>query len=185
MTLVLLVVTLPALAQMQMINPFAGRMGAMTPGSMAPYGSRAGAMPHMMQSTNGMMMRMRSSVSGMMDSLNTALGGQGEQSMMPPGMEGSQRHGMVPEEEGIEGEAPEMDAADEMFELIVGACAGGAFIGAFAAATAIPAAGPAAAAAAPAAVTALAAAIGIGCGLGIVTATISVGAVMGYREVAR
>ena len=185
LALVLLVLATPALAQMQMLNPFAGRMGGMLPGAMAPYGSQAGAMPQVMQSTNGMMMSMGSSMSGFMHRLASTFGIEGTQSSMPPGMEGIQRHAAPGGGEGIEGEIPMMEAGGEFVEVVVGACAGGAFIGVFAATTAVeagaPVVVPAAAAAAPLASTGLAAASGIGCGLGVVTLTVSLAAIFAYR----
>ena len=190
LALVLLVLAVPALAQMpmQMINPFAGRMGGMSPGAMAPYGSRAGAMPHVLNSTNGMTMSMGGSMSGFMDRLASAFGMEGIHTAMPTGMEGTGRHVVPGGEEGIEGELAETEVGGAFLELIVGACAGGAFIGVFAAATAVEAAAPvvapAAAAAAPLAITGLAAASGIGCGLGVVTVTVSLAAIFAYREIA-
>jgi hypothetical protein len=183
----------PALAQMQMVNPFAGRIGAMGPRNMAPYGSRAGVIPHVMQSTNGMAMSMRNSVAGAMNTLAEAVGLESPMSRTARTMEHAPIGHVAPGGEGGgeggEIEGPEVEVGDELLELVVGACAGGAFIGAFAAATAVPALGaaaaPAAAAAAPLALTALASAMGIGCAIGVVTATVSVGAVLGYREAAR
>lgn len=83
--------------------------------------------------------------------------------------------------ESLEAEGLDVDVMEGLVELVVGACAGGAFI-----ATAAPAVAPAAgamiaAAATPFTVVAFATAMGIGCGIGIATATASVGAVLGFR----
>jgi hypothetical protein len=95
---------------------------------------------------------------------------EGTQSAMPPGMEGVQRHAAPRGKDGIEGEVPEGEARGEFFEVIIGACAGGAFIDVFAAA--------------PPAITGFAATSGIGCGLGVVTVTVNLAAIFAYREIA-
>lgn len=187
LVVVLCLAGMPAVARAQMVNPFAGQMGPMAPGNMAPYGSVAGAMPHIMQSVNGIMMGMGNSLSGMARSVAGVFGMEGEGSMVPVGAELSQQHGPPGDEPALEIEAPEADVGENLVELVIGACAGGAVIGAFAVATATPAVGaaaaPAAVVAAPAAVTAFAAAMGVGCGLGVVTAAASVTAVVGYRGI--
>ena len=189
LVLVLLVDAAPALAQFQlpmqmlMTNPFAGRMGAMGAGAMAPYGSQAGAMPHVMQSNNGLMMTTQNSRLARTSaprSMGEMLGLEELTGRRPPMRMAERAAG----EEGGEIEASEIDAGEGWAELLVGACAGGAFIGAFAAATAVSAAPVAAAIAAPAAVTVAATAIGIGCGIGVATASVSFGAIFGYRALA-
>ncbi len=154
----LLVMADPASAQMlpmisQIAGPFAGRMGA---GSlqMAPmYGSQAGALPHMLQSTQSMM-----TGEGAIRSLT--------------GME------MAGSSEGGKGrDAPDADVSDKPWEVLIGACAGGAFIGGFSAISATVPVG-----AAPVAVPAVASAMAIGCGLGVATATVSLGSVYLWRR---
>jgi hypothetical protein len=152
----------PASAQMlpmmsRIAGPFAGRMGANRL-EMAPmYGSQAGAMPHLLQGTEALMIpgdRSGLSLSGMQMSDNAgAESGSGKQ------------------------DAPDADVSDKPWEVLIGACAGGAFIGGF---SAISAAVPAGAA--PVAVPAVASAVAIGCGLGIATATVSLGAVYLWRR---
>ncbi|MBI3451572.1 MAG: hypothetical protein HY057_01810 [Rhodospirillales bacterium] len=152
-----------AQAQMPAMNPFAAAPGA--PGAMmAPYGTRAGALPHILQSTPGLM--------------DSIAGHQMNLAARPEGGEAT--------------EAPDVDSRDESFwELIAGACAGGAFIGAYAAITAASAAAPAAVGAvavaaapvsAPAAITAVAGAAGIGCSFGVTTAIVSLGGVVALRR---
>ena len=175
----------PAQAQMlgplmsQMAGPFAGRMGALGPENMAPYGSPMGAVPHIMQGTQALMN----------PATSNAVGSVGRSDMGAsnrPDMAGSNnRDNMKPRARSGEkggGDAPDADVGEGFWRVMVGACAGGAFIGGFAVATAAPAAAPAVAAAAPAAVTGILSALGIGCLLGGATAATSLGAVWAYRE---
>lgn len=186
--LVIIFDTGPALAQLQlpmqmlMASPFAGRMGAMGPRNMAPYGSQAGAMPHVMQSTNGLMMNTQNSGTATQGSIAETFGMEGLVPHRRSGQGPMQMAERTPGEGEIE--APEVDAGEGWTELLIGACAGGAFIGAFAAATAVSAVPVAAAAAAPVAVTAAATAMGVGCGIGVATASVSFGAIFGYRALA-
>jgi hypothetical protein len=143
-------------------GPFAGRMGA-NPNrlEMAPmYGSQAGALPHVLQGTESLMAR-------------------GDPSMSLSGLQMSAT-GDKPGAEGGKQDAPDADVSDKPWEVLIGACAGGAFIGGF---SAISAAVPAGAA--PIALPAVASAVAIGCGLGIATATVSLGAVYIWRSATR
>ena len=178
----------PAQAQMlgplmsQMAGPFAGRMGALGPDNMAPYGSPMGAAPHIMQGTQALMNpAMSNTVSSasqpdMGSSNRTDMAGSNSRDNMKP----RARSGGNGEKKG--GDAPDADVGEGFWRVMVGACAGGAFIGGFAVAPAAPAAAPAAAAAAPAAVTGFLSALGVGCVLGGATAATSLGAVWVYRE---
>jgi hypothetical protein len=160
----------PAKAQMlgplmsQMAGPFAGRMGATGADPMAAYRSPAGMTPHIMQSTQALMNPMAS---------NTAAGAN------QPGMASSSAGGG--EKKGG-GDAPDADVGESFWRILVGACAGGAFIGGFAVATAAPAAAPAAAVVTPAVLTGVLSAAGVGCLLGGATAATSFAAVWVYGE---
>jgi hypothetical protein len=178
--------------QMLMGSPFAGRVGAIGRLNMAPYGSQAGALPHMLQSTNGMMINTQNAGTGMQNSMARIRGMDGLGSRRPPDpepMRMAERNlgGGAGADPGKR-EAPKLDVkkttahvGEAWVELLIGACAGGAFIGAFAAATAISAAPAVAGAAAPAAITAATAAMGVGCGIGVAAAAVSFGAIFGYR----
>jgi hypothetical protein len=192
--LILLVFGYPESARSQMINPFAGQMGvmgAMGPQNFAPYGAQSGAMAHIIQTENGLMMSSQSSIPNLMNGLSRLLGMEARGQMFP--IEHDQMgmvEGLMGEvpgtaTEGIEIERPEVEIGEGIIEVVVGSCAGGAFIGAFSVATAAPAAAPVAGAvavaAAPLALTAFTTAMGIGCVLGVTTASVSIGAVLGYR----
>src|SRR5207244_7165557 len=81
---------------------------------------------------------------------------------------------------GDKADAPDVpDSEEGMWEIVIGACAGGAFLGAYTAATAtVPAAATGVGAAATG--TAIASAAAIGCGLGVATAGVSLGAITGW-----
>lgn len=79
-------------------------------------------------------------------------------------------------------DAPDVpDAGEGLWEIVIGACAGGAFLGAYSAAnrTAPPAATGVGAGGTDTAVVSAAA---IGCGLGMATAAVSLGAVRGWQS---
>ena len=128
--LVIIFDTGPALAQLQlpmqmlMASPFAGRMGAMGPRNMAPYGSQAGAMPHVMQSTNGLMMNTQNSGTATQGSIAETYGMEGLVPHRRSGQGPMQMAERTPGEGEIE--APEVDAGEGWTELLIGACAGGA-----------------------------------------------------------
>ena len=84
-------------------------------------------------------------------------------------------------EAGEEAEAPETEAGESLWEVFVGACAGGAFLGGYSAASA---ATPVAATgvAAPSAAALVGSAAAIGCGLGVATAAVTLGTVNGWRS---
>ena len=84
-------------------------------------------------------------------------------------------------EAGEEAEAPELEAGESLWEVFVGACAGGAFLGGYSAASA---ATPVAATgvAAPSAAAFVGSAAAIGCGLGVATAAVTLGSVNGWRS---
>jgi hypothetical protein len=84
-------------------------------------------------------------------------------------------------EGGEPAEAPEVEAGESLWEIFVGACAGGAFLGGYSAASA---ATPVAATgvAAPSAAALVGSAAAIGCGLGVATAAVTLGAVSGWRS---
>lgn len=165
----------------QMAGPFAGRMGAAGADPMAAYRSPAGMTPHLMQGTQALMGPMMNNT--MMSANQPGMAPSNQPDMAPS----SDRDGTKPraggggEKKGAD--APDVDVGEGFWRVMVGACAGGAFIGGFAVATAAPAAAPAAAAAAaPVAVTGFLSALGVGCLLGGATAATSLGAVWLYRE---
>ena len=181
----LLPAAVPASAQMlgplisQMAGPFAGRIGAFGPENLAPYGSPAGATPHLLQGTQALM---SPSANNPAPSAGQPAGPQpGRPEMGTSSGAGAKRPtGGKGEKKGTD--APDADVGESLFRVLVGACAGGAFIGGFAAVTAAPAAAPAAAVvAAPAALTTFFSAVGVGCLLGGATAATSLGAVWAYR----
>ncbi|MBI1774052.1 MAG: hypothetical protein HYR63_01770 [Proteobacteria bacterium] len=140
----------------QIAGPFAGRMG---PNGlpMAPlYGSQAGALPHMLQGTEALMQPGGAS-SGMQMAASSERSSGGEGS-----------------------DAPDADVGDKPWEVLIGACAGGAFIGGFSAINATVPVGAVAVA-----VPAVASAMAVGCGIGIATATVSLSAVYGWRKATR
>ena len=93
----------------------------------------------------------------------------------------SRRPGAI-EGGGDKADAPDVpDSSENMWEIVIGACAGGAFLGAYSAATSTaPAAATGVGAAA--AGTAVVSAAAIGCGLGVATAAVSIGAVTGWQS---
>ena len=110
----------PAVAQQNIMDPFAG---SAAPGAPGPYGSAAGATVHLMQS-------MQTMLSGMTQMLSAMLPG----GMASPTGGTAQESGS---ESGDSAEAPEaFDADEDLWEIFVGACAGGAFLGGYSAATA-------------------------------------------------
>jgi len=164
--------TVPTSAQ-QRGNPFAGRPGGFggQRGGFGPYGSDAGAMPHLMQVP---------------------------QIMAPPDL-AEHRHGRVGAvvQRGETPEVPEANSEDAGEAMFVG-CAAGGFLGGFTAATtsflvtsgaAAPTAAAAAAAttgvALPVLAGALVSATAIGCSIGVATAAVSVSAASLWHWLAR
>lgn len=171
----------PAGAQMlgptmsQIAGPFAGRMGPLGPNALPPYGAQAGAVPHIMQGTQALM----PATGNLLNQPTMARSSEAA----TPAMPGQDNKGGGKSEKGSSDAPDTGEISANFLELLVGACAGGAFIGAFAA---VNATAPVAAVgvAAPAAATAVLSAMGVGCVLGAATATASLGAVLGYRSVA-
>jgi hypothetical protein len=161
----------PASAQMlgttmsQLAGPFAGRMG---PGAMPPYGSQAGAYAHLMQGTQVAMPAMTNIV-GDLNQPSMAHSSQ-------VAAQGESRGG------GEKPDVPDSGSSESYWELVVGACAGGAFIGAFSALNAAAPIAAAGAAAPPAAGLAVATAMGTGCVLGAATASVSLGAIWLFKK---
>jgi hypothetical protein len=83
---------------------------------------------------------------------------------------------------GARADAPDVpDAGESLWEIVIGACAGGAFLGAYSAATATaPAAATGVGVGATG--TAVVSAAAIGCGLGVATAAVSLGAIHGWQS---
>jgi len=145
-------------AAAQMLDPFAG--GSAAPGMPGgPYGSAAGANVHLLQTMSGADLVVTGATASAV--AETAPAGEG----------------------GESAEAPEVEAGESLWEIFVGACAGGAFLGGY---SAVTAATPVAATgvAAPTAAALVASASAIGCGLGVATAAVTLGAVNGWRTVA-
>jgi hypothetical protein len=137
----------------QMLDPFAG--GSAAPGIPGgPYGSAAGANVHLLQTMSGAGLV----VTGTTVAAEAAGGEAGEAA-----------------------EAPEVEAGESLWEIFVGACAGGAFLGGYSAASA---ATPVAATgvAAPSAAALVGSAAAIGCGLGVATAAVTLATVNGWRS---
>jgi hypothetical protein len=142
-------------AAAQMLDPFAG--GSAAPGMPGgPYGSAAGANVHLLQTMSGADLMVTGATAAAVT--ETAAG-----------------------EAGGEAEAPEVEAGESLWEIFVGACAGGAFLGGYSAASA---ATPVAATgvAAPSAAALVGSAAAIGCGLGVATAAVTLGTVSGWRS---
>ena len=97
---------------------------------------------------------------------------------MGPGATGAEKQPKP--QSGDKADAPDADVSEPIWEMLIGACAGGAFIGGFSAATAAVPVGVAVAAG-----PVVASAMAIGCGLGVATAVVSYGAVFGYQKVVR
>ena len=191
--------SMPAKAQMmgvtmaQIAGPFAGRMGPGAPGMTAPYGSQAGAFAHLMQGTQMIMPSMPRTIAGLsgMSMASSTQTAAAPGPMLGPGMESMGTMAPHPRiRTGDAGEAGDVEKpeageiGDSFWEIMIGACTGGAFIGAYAIANA-PAPVAAAGVAAPAAATAIVSAMAVGCGLGVATAGVSLGAVMGWRRLRR
>lgn len=186
----------PAAAQMlgmtmtQIAGPFAGRLNP-NGGMMAGYGSQAGVFAHLMQGTQAVMPSMQNTLSGL-SGMRMASTSQTANPQSNGSMTMSENSGAKPNEPGGKSgeksggpDAPDSgDSGGSFWDLMIGACAGGAFIGGFSAATATA---PVAVTgvAAPIAATAVASAMGVGCGLGVATAAVSLGAVMGWRSATR
>ena len=153
----------PTSAQ-QNVNPFAG---SLMPGAPGPYGSAAGAYVHLMQTFQTMLSGAPSLLSGVY---------AGGMPATPAAAPASSSGG------GDRADAPDVPSSDEsLWEIVVGACAGGAFLGAYSAATAtVPAAATGVGAGATG--TAVVSAAAIGCGLGVATAAVSLGAVRGWQS---
>jgi hypothetical protein len=154
--------TVPASAQ-QRGNPFAGRRF----GGAGPYGSDAGAMPHLMQVP---------------------------QIMVPPGMAERRRGmaGVVVQPSGEPPGKPELLEAnqDNTWEAIFVGCTAGGFLGGFSAATTTSVVSSGAAAvpvgmALPVLAGTVASAAAIGCGVGVATAAVSVSAAALWHWLAR
>jgi hypothetical protein len=141
-------------AAAQMLDPFAG--GSAVPGMPGgPYGSAAGANVHLLQTMSGADLM----VTGATAAAVAETAGEG----------------------GEPAEAPEVEAGESLWEIFVGACAGGAFLGGY---SAVSAATPVAATgvAAPSAAALVGSAAAIGCGLGVATAAVTLGTVSGWRS---
>jgi len=141
-------------AAAQMLDPFAG--GSAAPGMPGgPYGSAAGANVHLLQTMSG---------------ADLVVTGATASTVAETAAEG-----------GEPAEAPEVEAGESLWEIFVGACAGGAFLGGYSAASA---ATPVAATgvAAPSAAALVGSAAAIGCGLGVATAAVTLGTVNGWRS---
>ncbi len=171
-----LLLPLPASAQMlgqamsQAAGPFAGQI-APNGSQMAPlYGSQAGATPHLLQGT-GILSFSGSSTSVAQTSPSGA-------NTMAQGATGSDMQSQPKSGDRID--VPDADVSSPFWEMLIGSCAGGAFIGGFSAATAtvpvgvVVATGPV-----------LASAMAVGCGLGVATAAVSYGAVFGWQKITR
>ena len=144
------------------MNPFAG---SMAPGAPGPYGSAAGAYAHLMQGVQTIL-----GIGPSMASVGYS-GGMTTAAATTSSSGGGDRT-----------DAPDAPGSSEsLWEVVVGACAGGAFLGAYSAATATaPAAATGVGAGATG--TAVVSAAAIGCGLGIATAAVSLGAVRGFQS---
>ena len=77
-------------------------------------------------------------------------------------------------------DVPDTDVSSPIWEMLIGSCAGGAFIGGFSAATAVVPIGVVVATG-----PVLASAMAVGCGLGVATAAVSYGAVFGWQKITR
>ena len=184
----------PAAAQMlgsmmaQVAGPFAGRTGATGREMMPLYGSQAGAFPHLLQGTEALM--------PMTQSASSALGGlrmastseMGATAELGTGASRELSRRQPPTAAGEKPESPDVPDVGEftnsVWDVLIGSCAGGAFIGAFSAANATA---PVAVTgvAIPVAATAVASAMAVGCGLGVATAGVSLSAVLGWRRAFR
>jgi hypothetical protein len=167
----------PVFAQ-QLIDPFAG---SMAPGAPGPYGSDVGAFAHLIQSFPTI-------VTPDPSMLNTAVavGAPASMAAVAPKAPDAAGKAMAPPAasdggEGDKADAPDVpDSEEGIWEIVIGACAGGAFLGAYSAATATaPAVVTGVGAAATG--TAIVSAAAIGCGLGVATATVSLGAIAGWK----
>jgi hypothetical protein len=171
----------PALSQQQPMNPFAG---SLVPGAPGPYGSDVGAYAHLMQSFQTL-------VTGTPAMLNDVLTGGASASAAAvaptasdPGGGDMAGSGAGESRSGEKAEAPDSAAGENMLEIAIGACAGGAFLGAYSAATtAAPAVATGVGAVATG--TAIISAAAIGCGLGVATAAVSIAAVSGWQSLQR
>jgi hypothetical protein len=151
-------------------GPFAGQV-APNGSQMAPlYGSQAGATPHMLQSI--------AALPRPGTGVNVAQAPMPSGNAMGPGATGAEKQPKP--KSGDKADAPDADVSEPIWEMLIGSCAGGAFIGGFSAATAVVPVGVAVAAA-PVVTSAMA----IGCGLGVATAVVSYGAVLGYQRMVR
>jgi len=151
-------------------GPFAGQI-APNGSQMAPlYGSQAGATPHLLQGTGILSLQA--------GNLNIAQASPSDASAMAPGATGTDMQSQPRSADRID--VPDADVSSRIWEMLIGSCAGGAFIGGFSAATAavpvgvVVATGPV-----------LASAMAVGCGLGVATAAVSYGAVFGWQKIAR
>jgi hypothetical protein len=157
----------------------------MGPGNLPPYGSQAGAMAHVMQGTQIPMMQMGNIVSSptMAAAAESSAQVPPGSMAMPPSTPGQDGKDTGTGEKRRDIEAPDsQDIGENFWELLIGACAGGAFIGGFASITAPAPVAVAAAVAAPVAATAIVSAMGVGCALGMATASTSLGAIQGWRR---
>jgi hypothetical protein len=166
----------PAPAQMlgpfmsQLAGPFAGRI-APNGSEMAPlYGSQAGALPHLLQGPGAL-----AQAGGALS--NAQISGLSAGTPSTPNT-GSEMAGHP--KSGGKVDAPDADLGEPIWEMLIGSCAGGAFIGAFSAVTAAVPVGVVLSAA-PVVATAMVA----GCGIGIATAAVSFGAVFGWQKAIR
>jgi hypothetical protein len=167
----------------QLAGPFAGRTNATGREMLPLYGSEAGAFPHLLQGTE-VLVPIAQGGSSAPDGLRMA-------SSSDLGTAAGRRGGAAPDrqvaaadEKPERPEAPEVgELSDSVWEVLVGSCAGGAFIGAFSAVNAAPVA--VAGVAAPVAAIAVASAAAVGCGLGVATAGVSLTTVFGWRRAFR
>ncbi len=157
---------IPGMNMQQMAGPAAGAAAV----NNHTYAAGAGTMLHVLQGSASPMLKGSMMADPNMNVAAAATRGEpGNAAAAPP-------------ESGTE--APEVpDVGEGFWEVLVGSCAGGAFIGAFSVISAASAAPAAAAAAPPAAVTAVLGAMGIGCALGMATASTSYGAIKTLRYV--